>query len=157
MRANVRLLAGSISLAAVVCWLLVCAVATTTAHAPIGHDANARDRIVLSQALPKLHGENLKVTIVEVTYGPGESSRPHSHPCPVTVYIVQGSLRSKVKGEPEKIYQAGESFYEAPNGVHEVSANASQTVPAKFVAYFVCDHDVPLSGPPANSNQGEQP
>jgi quercetin dioxygenase-like cupin family protein len=50
-----------------------------------------------------------------------------------------------VKGEPEAIYRAGESFYEAPNGVHLVSANASSTEPAKLVAYLICDHDAPLS------------
>lgn len=36
-------------------------------------------------------------------------------------------------------------LYEAPNGVHLVSANASSTEPAKLVAYLICDRDVPLS------------
>jgi quercetin dioxygenase-like cupin family protein len=30
-----------------------------------------------------------------------------------------------VKGEAEAIYKAGESFYEAPNGVHLVSADTT--------------------------------
>jgi quercetin dioxygenase-like cupin family protein len=50
-----------------------------------------------------------------------------------------------VEGQPEAIYKAGDTFYEAPNGVHAVSANASQTRPAKLVAFFVCDREVPLS------------
>ena len=50
-----------------------------------------------------------------------------------------------MKGEPEMTYKAGESFYEAPNGVHLVSANASSTEPARLVAYLICDHDTPLS------------
>lgn len=83
--------------------------------------------------------------MVEVHYGPGESSPPHSHPCVVIGYVVEGALRTRVKGEPEAIYKPGETFYEAPNGVHVVSANASQTEPATFIAYFVCDHDTPLS------------
>jgi quercetin dioxygenase-like cupin family protein len=62
-----------------------------------------------------------------------------------------------VKGQPENIYKAGESFYESPNGVHEVSANASQTEPDKFIAYFVCDRDVPLSVAPSAFGRGEQP
>jgi len=118
--------------------------------------AKPRDRTVFLQSLPKLDGEHLKVTIVEVTYGPGEFSKPHSHPCPVIGYVVDGALRTKVKGEPEVIYKAGESFYEAPNGVHEVSANASQTSPAKFIAYFLCDRQVPLSVAPARSGEGGQ-
>jgi quercetin dioxygenase-like cupin family protein len=41
-------------------------------------------------------------------------------------------------------YQAGETFYEAPNRIHLISANASSSEPAKFVAYLICDHDAPL-------------
>jgi quercetin dioxygenase-like cupin family protein len=104
-----------------------------------------RARIVLSRALPKLDGDQLKATLVEVNYGPGESSEPHSHPCPVLGYIVAGALRTQVRGENEAVYTAGESFYEPAHGVHVVSANASQTEPAKLIAYFVCDHDAPLS------------
>jgi quercetin dioxygenase-like cupin family protein len=108
-------------------------------------------RVAFSQGLPPLDGSRLKATLVEVTYGPGASSAPHSHPCPVIVYVVKGTLRAKVKGEPEAVYHAGESFYEAPNGVHEISANASKTEPVKFVAYFVCDHDTELSVPPPST------
>src|SRR5678810_146419 len=78
--------------------------------------------IAFSHALPQLDGTHLKATIVEVTYGPGASSPPHSHPCPVIGYVIEGALRTQVKGEAEAIYNAGQSFYEAPNGVHIVSA-----------------------------------
>jgi quercetin dioxygenase-like cupin family protein len=104
-----------------------------------------RARIVLSKPLPKLDGDHLKAVLVEVRYGPGEASLPHSHPCAVIGYVVEGTLRTQVKGEPEMIYNAGESFYEAPNGVHLVSANASSTEPAKLVVYLMCDRDAPLS------------
>jgi quercetin dioxygenase-like cupin family protein len=115
--------------------------------APVSHgdEAKEQSRIVISQALGKLDGDHLKVTLVEVNYGPGEGSMPHSHPCPVIAYVAEGAIRSQVKGGPEKIYKAGESFYEPANGVHQVSANASKTEPAKLLAYFVCDRDVPLS------------
>jgi quercetin dioxygenase-like cupin family protein len=108
-------------------------------------------RVAFAQALPPLDGGHLKATLVEVTYAPSASSAPHSHPCPVIVYVVKGALRAKVKGEPEAVYHAGESFYEAPNGVHEISANASKTEAVKFVAYFVCDHDTELSVPPPSA------
>src|SRR5438046_9997045 len=70
-----------------------------------------RGKIILSRSLPRLDGANLRVTMVEVTYGPGESSAPHSHPCPVIGYVVEGALRTKVKGETEAVYKMGESFY----------------------------------------------
>jgi quercetin dioxygenase-like cupin family protein len=108
-------------------------------------ETRERARVTLSHALPKLNGEHLKATVVEVHYGPGESSLPHSHPCAVIGYVVAGALRTQVKGSAETTYKAGESFYEAPNRVHLISANASQIVPATFIVYFVCDHDTPLS------------
>src|ERR1700733_5345934 len=90
-------------------------------------------------------GDKLSVTIVEVNYGPGESSPPQSHPCPVIGYVLEGTLRTQVKGEPEAIYKAGESFYEARNAVHMVSGNASDKERARLLAYFVCDQHSPLS------------
>jgi quercetin dioxygenase-like cupin family protein len=107
--------------------------------------SGTRVRTVFTSPLPEMDGTHLKATLVEVNYGPGESSAPHTHPCPVIVYVLEGSLRTQVTGQPETIYQAGQSFYEAPNGVHLVSANASKTVRARFIAYFVCDRDKPLS------------
>ena len=104
-----------------------------------------QDRRVLSQALPAMDGRGLRVTVVEVRYAPGGSSRPHRHPCAVVGFVIAGTLRSRVQGEPEALYRAGESFYEAPNGVHLVSANASDRDPVQFLAYFTCDHDAPLS------------
>ncbi len=107
--------------------------------------AKERARIAFSQTLPKMNGDRLMATLLEVNYGPGESSSPHTHPCAVIGYVLEGSIRSQTRGEPEAIYKAGESFYEPPNGVHLVSGNASKTQSAAFLAYFVCDHDSPLS------------
>jgi len=107
----------------------------------------ARVRTVTAQELPRMDGGHLRVTLVEINYGPGEYSHPHSHPCPVIGYVIEGAVRMQVKGQPETIYRVGESFYEPPNGVHQVSANASEKEPAKFLAYFACDHEAPLSSP----------
>jgi len=108
-----------------------------------GEDA----RIVFSHPFPALDGRRLEAKIVEVTYGPGESSEQHSHPCAVIGYVLEGAVRMQVKGEPEAVYEPGQSFYEAPNGVHAVSANASKTERARFLAYFTCDHETPLTVP----------
>lgn len=103
-----------------------------------------RVRVAFSHPLPDLDGNRLKTTVLEVNYGPGESSMPHSHPCAVIGYVTQGSIRTQVKGQLETIIRRGESFYEAPDAVHLVSANASRTEPASFLAFFVCDRDAPL-------------
>lgn len=134
-------LALAISCAAVAASHLVAARAA--AHA--AQEKADRSRVAITRDLPRMNGGKLTVTLVEVNYGPGESSMPHSHPCPVIGYVLEGTLRTQVKGEPEAVYNPGETFYEAPNGVHQVSANSSGKVPAKFLAYFVCDHETPLS------------
>jgi quercetin dioxygenase-like cupin family protein len=136
IRAAILLCAGS----------AVAAAAFVQAQSKTDHPTTKeRGRIVFSHALPKMEGDRIKATVVEVNYGPGESSAPHSHPCAVIGYVVAGAIRTQVKGEPEVTVKAGESFYEAPNGIHLVSANASSTEPAKLLAYLICDHDAPLS------------
>jgi len=104
-------------------------------------------RVAISHALPTLDGAHLEAKLVEVTYAPGQASLPHSHPCPVVGYVIEGAVRMQVKGEAEMTYRAGDTFYEAPNGVHAVSANASTTERARFLAYFTCDKATPLSVP----------
>jgi quercetin dioxygenase-like cupin family protein len=106
-----------------------------------------------SHSLPPLDGSHLHATVVEVNYAPGEADKPHSHPCTVIGYVAQGGIRFQVKdGGPVAIYKAGESFYEAPNGVHQVSANASDKEPAKLIAFFICDHETKLTVPPMDGH-----
>jgi quercetin dioxygenase-like cupin family protein len=125
--------------------LVIAAVCASSSAGAPSAKPRPRARVAFEHALPKLDGNRLKATIVEVHYGPGESSAQHTHPCAVIGYVLEGAIRTQVKGEAEATYSVGESFYEAPNGVHAVSANASATEPATFLAYFVCDRDTPLS------------
>jgi quercetin dioxygenase-like cupin family protein len=103
-------------------------------------------QLVLSQPLPKMDGNHLSIQLYEVNYPPDKGSGVHTHPCAVVGYVVEGTIVSQVKGQPETAYPAGKTFYEAPNGVHEVSKNGG-TTPAKLLAIFLCDHDGPLSVP----------
>ncbi|MGD0435347.1 MAG: cupin domain-containing protein [Bryobacteraceae bacterium] len=123
-------------------------IAAATILCAVGVGGGEEARIAFEHALPALDGSHLVAHVVEVTYGPGESSRAHSHPCAVIGYVIEGAVRMQVKGEPEATYKAGQSFYEAPNGVHAVSANASKTERARFVAILTCDHETPLTVPP---------
>lgn len=106
-----------------------------------------RARVAFAGALPRLEGSRLKATLVEVTYQPGDSSTAHRHPCPVVGYVIEGSYRTKSGDEPEAVFTAGQTFYEAPGAVHRVSANASRERPVRFLAYFVCESEGPLTAP----------
>jgi quercetin dioxygenase-like cupin family protein len=107
--------------------------------------------------LDPMDGSHLKVTVVAVRYGPGESSKPHSHPCPVIGHVIEGALRTQVRGEAEVVYTAGQTFYEAANGAHVVSANASAERPVRFLAYFTCDRETPLMQPVSDSGHTARP
>jgi glucose/arabinose dehydrogenase/quercetin dioxygenase-like cupin family protein len=104
-------------------------------------------RSLLTQRLPKLDGASVAASLVEVTYPPGGASSPHRHPCPVVGYVLEGALRMGLNNQPPRIVPAGESFYESPDDVHSTSANASETAPARFLAYFTCDRETPTSVP----------
>ncbi len=104
-------------------------------------------RTVFTGPLEPKNGAHLTVKLLEVTYPPGAQSTPHRHPCGVVGYIVSGQLRAQLKGQAERIYRAGDTFYESPTDVHMVSANDSKTEPVKLLAYFTCDSDSPLSVP----------
>ena len=127
--------------------IIVFASVVATGIASVAQNAPSRSRVAIAQSLPPLDGQHLEATVLEVTYEPGGANTAHRHPCPVIGYVLEGSLRMQVQGQPERVYTAGESFYEAPTDVHLVSANASPDKPARFLAYFVCDRRAPLSVP----------
>lgn len=116
-----------------------------TAAAPAAPGATAQS--LLTQRLPRLNGASLDARLVEVRYPPGGVSAAHRHPCPVVGYVLEGALRMGLNGAPGRIVRAGESFYESPDDVHSISANASDTQPARFLAYFTCDRETPTSVP----------
>ena len=96
---------------------------------------------------PQVNGRELLMQVTEVTYEPGGWSAAHRHSCPVVVYVLDGAVRMQAGGQPERVYAAGETFVETPADVHAVSANASATAPARFLAFFTCDGDVPQTVP----------
>ena len=131
--------------------ITILATVAIIACAPKGPPEVARQ--VLSQAMPALDGAHVQVTLVEVQYAPGGGSAPHSHTCPVIGYVLEGALRTQVQQGAAHVYQAGESFYEAANLVHLVSANASDRAPVRFLAAFICDHPPPLTLPAPSSSR----
>src|SRR5215510_2168569 len=113
------------------------------AAAPPGRAAStgegATEKQILSEKLPNVPGKTF--TVVEVDYRPGGFSAPHRHPASgfVFAYVLSGTIRSQVEGEPLRVYSAGQSWTEPPNAHHIVSANASKTKPARLIAYIIAD------------------
>lgn len=134
------------SLVAVLTCLAGCA-ATQAEKAASPATPELKAHPILSQKLPRMDGSHLRVILEQVDFGPGAFAPVHTHPCPVIGYVTEGAIQSKVKGVAEQVYTKDQAFFEAPNGVHEIARNGSQTRPAHLLAIHICDKDVPLSLP----------
>ena len=103
---------------------------------------------VFTQDLPNLTMEDWQVTVSVVDYPPGRVGTAHRHPGFVLAYVLEGEIVTKISGQgDEKIYTPGQMFYEQPGATHEVSKNASQTVPAKLLAMIFAKKGSTLTTP----------
>ena len=100
---------------------------------------NAKVTLVYQHELPNVPGKSVKGVLVE--YGPGGYSPGHTHAKSAFIYatVLEGAIRSQVNDGPVTTYEAGQSWSELPGDRHRVSANASETKPAKLLAVFVVD------------------
>ncbi len=86
-----------------------------------------------------LDARGKEVLMITVTYLPGGASLPHRHDAQVFVYVLEGALTMQLKGGTPVTLRPGQTFYEGPNDIHQVSANASRTAPAKILVFMVKD------------------
>jgi quercetin dioxygenase-like cupin family protein len=127
----------------ILCSLVVAALPLAGAFADAPKSKNAKVSLVYQHELPNVPGKSIKGVLVE--YGPGGYSPGHTHPQSAFIYatVLEGAIRSQVNDGPVTTYEAGESFSEMPGDLHKVSANASETKPAKLLAVFVVDTSAP--------------
>ena len=100
---------------------------------------------LLSKDLTNLPGKEGLMATVE--YPPGSSDPIHRHNAHGFIYVLEGSIVMQVRGGKETTLTPGQTFYEGPDDVHVVGRNASQTKPAKFIAFFVKDTGAPVVVP----------
>jgi quercetin dioxygenase-like cupin family protein len=101
---------------------------------------------VMKQALADVPGR--EVIVITLDIPPGASSPPHRHPGHhVFGYVLEGSYKIKVDQGQEIVLTKGQTFHEAPGQLHAVSANASQTEPARVVAFMIVESGKPITVP----------
>lgn len=87
---------------------------------------------LMKQAIAEFPGREVTMTTHEIP--PGGGSAPHRHPTTYNFgYVLEGTYRIKLDDGPERVLTKGDTFYEAPNQLHAVSGNASNTEPAKIL------------------------
>jgi quercetin dioxygenase-like cupin family protein len=126
--------------------------ALTAAVAPLllaiaGKAQGTANTPVFTHDLPNLTMEDWQVTVSQITLPPGNVGAAHKHPGFVLVYVLEGEIVAKITGSPETTYGPGQMFYEHPGSTHEVSKNASQVKPAKFLAFIFAKKGLPLTAP----------
>ncbi len=114
---------------------LIVPTAGSTHGAPLGETVT----VAADVPIPNLPGKRLVSHIVD--YPPGASSAAHHHARSAFIYayVLSGEIRSQVDGEPARVYRAGEAWFESPGSYHRVSANASDTEPARLLAVLIVD------------------
>lgn len=124
---------------AFVAGLALCQACAAAASTP----TSATVEQLMDKGMVGMPGKELLMLTVE--YVPGGASLPHRHDAQVFVYVLEGKLIMQVAGSPAVTLRPGQTFYEGPNDVHVVSANASKTAPAKILVFMVKDKNAPVS------------
>ncbi|GBR27375.1 hypothetical protein AA3271_2562 [Gluconobacter japonicus NBRC 3271] len=111
------------------------------------HGLHAETKVtpLMEHDLPGIPGK--EGAMLTVDYAPGGSDPIHRHNASVFVYVLKGSIIMQVKGGASVTLKEGQSFFEGPNDIHIVGRNASQTEPARFLAFFVKNKAAPFVVP----------
>ena len=90
------------------------------------------------QPLPNVKG---KTFTSEIVYFPANARAvPHRHGSAlVYAYVLEGTIRSQLAGEPVHTYHQGQYWVEPPGAHHLLTENISQTKPAKLLVIFVSE------------------
>ncbi len=86
------------------------------------------------QPIAYLRTDNAEVTAMTVEIPPGAETGWHTHPVPVYVYVLSGSLTVEVEGKPASVFQAGDAFVEVVHTGH-CGKNVG-TVPVKLAVFY---------------------
>jgi quercetin dioxygenase-like cupin family protein len=77
------------------------------------------------------------VEIKAIELAPSQRTGLHRHPCIVVGYVVDGAIVFQIEEQKNKTLRAGDAFYEPENARILRFDNASETNPAKFIAFYL--------------------
>ncbi len=112
------------------------------AQGAAAHETKPAVKSLLKTPLAGVAGKEANVVLFDV--GPGWKIGNHFHPGHVFVYMLQGSLKIEVDGQPTRVLSPGDVLYEIPNR-NMVANNISSTKGAKFLVFQVGDIGKPLT------------
>ena len=91
---------------------------------------------LVKQLLPNIKGKAFTSEIV--FFPPNARAVPHRHGSAfVYAYVLEGTVRSQLGGEPVRTYHQGQNWVEPPGAHHLLTENTSRTKPAKLLVIFI--------------------
>jgi quercetin dioxygenase-like cupin family protein len=103
---------------------------------PASQHPSETQSALLEQALPNVKGKTFTSEIVD--FPPNARAAPHRHgQAFLYAYVLEGTVRSQLAGEPVRTYHQGQNWVEQPGVHHLLTENTSQTEPAKLLVIFV--------------------
>ena len=112
---------------------------TAAQNQPIGKQATVVLNAVV-EGMPR--GEKQEVRVLSGTLEPGERTVLHTHPFPVTVYVVNGEFTLEVEGQKTATIGAGQAFSEPANvKITGYNRGATRT---SVVVFYVSDPNAPF-------------
>jgi quercetin dioxygenase-like cupin family protein len=108
--------------------------------------AHAQQPGIQRKTLLQQDGPPGYLTIINILeFAPGAREVRHTHPGPLSGYVLEGTLTLEHEGRPVTAYEAGEAFYIDAGKVH-VGINDS-AAPLKFIATLVVEKGKPSVSP----------
>jgi len=108
--------------------------------------------VLFAHELEDVPNRNIVVSLLEFPAAPARSTATppclvHRHAGPAYVYVLKGSVRLGIGGQPVQTLHAGQSFYEPAGALHTVAENASSTEPAAALAVLILPRGAPILTP----------
>ncbi|MFD6291605.1 cupin domain-containing protein [Streptomyces sp. NPDC060205] len=101
---------------------------------------------MLQDASPITVPEGASAMTIHVEWEPGDpGTPPHRHSGPAFGYVIEGAVRFELEGEPERVVEAGGTFWE-PGGdvIHYQDGNALADARTRFVVTMLCAPGKPM-------------
>jgi quercetin dioxygenase-like cupin family protein len=129
---------------------------TTPTDTTSGLDVKGLARVpgvIFARELLDVPGKNLVVDRLEI---PPKSALPpaatdqdigHRHPGSVYVYVIKGTVRFGIEGQPVQVVHAGESAFEPLGAIHTILENTSTKKPATVIAVLIVPDGAPILTP----------
>lgn len=94
--------------------------------------------------MPK--GAKQEIRVITANLKPGAKTNYHTHPFPVTLYVLKGAFTLELEGHKPITVKAGEAIVEPPN-IKMTGYNLSKTEDMDVVTFYVTNPKAPFLEP----------